>query len=83
MRRGKEMIVIDEEKVNWRPLWNKENNKFELFLKAISALSFLKDRMFFICDGNYCYEAWTTYINRLHEMDQSWHISVDSIFLDT
>jgi hypothetical protein len=38
--------------------------------------------MFFVCDGNHRFKAWTGYINRLHSNDQKWHYSVDSICLD-
>jgi hypothetical protein len=81
--KGEERSISGEERVNWGPLWNEENNKFELFLEATPTLSSLKNRMFFICDGNHRYKAWTRYIERLHKMDQSWHISVDSICLNT
>jgi hypothetical protein len=81
--KGEERSISDEERVCWGPLWNEENNKFELFLEATPALSSLKNRMFFICDGNHPYKAWTGYIERLHKMDRSWHISVDSIYLNT
>jgi hypothetical protein len=40
-------------------------------------------RMFFICDGNHRFMAWTGYIKRLHKDDRDWHYSVDSICLDT
>ena len=69
--KGEERSVNDEEMVSWGPLWNEENNRFELFLEATPILSSLKNRMFFICDGNHYYKAWTRYIERLHKMDQS------------
>jgi hypothetical protein len=81
--KGKERSVSDEERLSWGPLWNEENNKFELFLEATPALSSLKDWMFYICDGSHRYKAWIGYIERLHKMDRSWHILVDSICLNT
>jgi hypothetical protein len=39
--------------------------------------------MFFICDGNHRFKAWTGYIDRLHSNDPEWHYSVDNIYLDT
>ena len=69
--------------MSWGPLWNEEYNKFEIFLKATLALSSLKDQMFFIFDGIYYYKAWIDYIIKLHKMDQSRHILVDFICLDT
>jgi hypothetical protein len=39
--------------------------------------------MFFICDGNHRFKAWTGYIDRLHREDKDCHIAVDSICLDT
>jgi hypothetical protein len=41
--KGEERFVIDDERVSWGPLWNEENNKFELFLEATPTLSFSKD----------------------------------------
>jgi hypothetical protein len=81
--KGEERSVSDEERVSWGPLWNEENIKFELFFEATPALSSLKNQMFFICDSTHSYKAWTGCIERLHEMDQSWHISVDSICFNT
>jgi hypothetical protein len=46
-------------------------------------LKSLCGRMFFICDGNHRFMAWTGYIDRLHSNDPEWHFSVDSICLDT
>jgi hypothetical protein len=39
--------------------------------------------MYFICDGNLRFKAWTGYIDRLHREDKDWYIAVDSICLDT
>jgi hypothetical protein len=39
--------------------------------------------MFFVWDGNHRLEAWLLYINHLHNDEPSWHISIDSIILDT
>jgi hypothetical protein len=43
IKKGDERTISDEERMSWGPLWNEENNKFEFFLKATSALSSLKD----------------------------------------
>jgi hypothetical protein len=40
-------------------------------------------RMFFICDGNHRFKAWTCYIDRLHRDDREWHYTVDNICLET
>jgi hypothetical protein len=39
--------------------------------------------MFFICDSNHRFKAWTGYIDKLHREYKDWHIAVDSICLDT
>ena len=81
--RGEEKFVTDEVKKSWDPLWIQVNNHFESQLKANKHLQHLQGRMFFICDGNHRFKAWTGYIDRLHRDDKDWHISVDSICLDT
>jgi hypothetical protein len=39
--------------------------------------------MFFVWDGNHKLQVWLPYINYLHNDEPSWHISIDSIILDT
>ncbi len=34
-------------------------------------------------DGNHRLQVWLPYINHLHNDEPSWHISIDSIVLDT
>jgi hypothetical protein len=81
--RGEERSVSDAEMRNWDPLWIEVNKHFEDQLRANKHLQHLQGRMFFICDGNHRFKAWTGYIDRLHRDDRDWHISVDSIVLDT
>jgi hypothetical protein len=59
------------------------NNHFDDQLRANKHLQHLQGKMFFICDGNHRFKAWTGYINRLHRDDRDWYIVVDSIVLDT
>jgi hypothetical protein len=59
------------------------NEEFEAKLVANPNLSKLSGRMFFICDGNHRFKAWTSCIKRLHSDELSWHYAVDSICLDT
>jgi hypothetical protein len=42
------------------------NIDFEAKLASNPHLRSLYGRMFFICDGNYRFKAWTGYIDRLH-----------------
>ena len=81
--RGEEKSVTDKVKKNWDPLWIEANNIFESQLKANKYLQHLQGCMFFICDGNHRFKAWTGYIDRLCRDDKDWHISVDSICLGT
>ena len=81
--RGEERSVTEDDKKSWDPLWVEANNLFESQLKASKHLKHLQGRMFFICDGNHRFKAWTGYIDRLHREDRDWHIAVDSICLDT
>jgi hypothetical protein len=39
--------------------------------------------MFFMWDGNHKLQTWMPYIRRVHGDDASWHISMDSILMDT
>jgi hypothetical protein len=81
--RGEERHVKDVDTSNWGPHWTSINTEFEAKLASNPHLSFLCGKMFFICDGNHRFKAWTGYIDRLHQDDREWHYSVDSICLDT
>jgi hypothetical protein len=81
--RGEERSVSEAEMRNWDPLWIEANKLFDDQLKANKHLQHLQGRMFFICDGNHRFKAWTRYIDRLYRDDRDWHIAVDSIVLDT
>ena len=72
-----------EEKQEWGALWNLVNDQFNDQLRSKDCLSYLVDAKFFICDGNHRRIAWMNHITRLHSTELSWHISVDSIILDT
>ena len=72
-----------EEKQEWGALWNLVNDQFNDQLRSNNCLSHLVDSKFFICDGNHKRIAWMNHITRLHSTELSWHISVDSIILDT
>jgi hypothetical protein len=65
------------------PLWIEENNFFGAQLKANPHLKHLQGRMFFVCDDNHRFKAWTWFIDQLHQEVKVWHILVDSICLDT
>jgi hypothetical protein len=80
---GEERLVSEEEKAHWGPHWTTVNIEFEAKLASNPHLRFICGRMFFICDGNHRFMAWTGYIKRLHKDDREWHYSIDSICLDT
>ena len=80
---GEEKLVKDVDTSNWGLYWTLVNDEFEAKLASDPHLNFLCGRMFFICDGNHRFKAWTGYIDRLHSHDREWHYSVDSICLDT
>jgi hypothetical protein len=81
--KGEEQFVRDVDTSNWGPHWISVNEEFENKLASNPHLRFLCGRMFFICDGNHRFKAWTGYIDRLHSDDREWHYSVDTICLDT
>jgi hypothetical protein len=80
---GEERFVIDEDHQKWDPHWTAVNEEFEARLAANLHLSKLSGSMFFICDSNHRFKAWTSYIKRLHNDDCGWHYAVDNICLDT
>jgi hypothetical protein len=80
---GEERFVKDVDTSKWDPHWTSVNKDFEVKLASNPHLRSLYGRMFFICDGNHCFKAWTCYIDKLHRDDLEWHYVVDNIFLDT
>jgi hypothetical protein len=81
--RGEECLLKDVDTSNWGPHWTSVNTEFEAKLASNPHLRFLCGKMFFVCDGNHRFKAWTGYIYRLHRDDIEWHYSMDSICLDT
>jgi hypothetical protein len=59
------------------------NEEFEAKLAANPDLSKLSRRMFFICNRNHQFKAWTSCIKWLHSDELSWHYTMDNIYLDT
>jgi hypothetical protein len=80
---GDERFVKDVDTSNWGPHWTSVNNEFEAKLASNPHLRFLCGHMFFICDGNHRFKAWTGYIDRLYQNDFKWHYSMDNICLNT
>jgi hypothetical protein len=66
---GEEQFVKDEDISKWEPQWTSVNNGFEAKLASNPHLKILYGRMFFICDGNQWFKAWTGYIDRVHKDD--------------
>ena len=80
--RGGVQNISEVDKNHMSLLWKLESDRFDERLLQNKHLQHLVGRMFFICDGNHKFKAWTRFIDRLHRDDPSWHISVDSICLD-
>ena len=80
---GKTREVTEADTWKWGPIWTKKNEEFNNFLLTIPELASFTNTMFFVCDGNHRYQAWTNHIDRLHKTEESWHYLVDSILLDT
>jgi hypothetical protein len=59
---GKERTVTAKDQQHWDPHWTTVNEEFEAKLAANPDLSKLSGRMFFICDGNHGFKAWTSCI---------------------
>lgn len=82
-KNGEERLVKDVNTSNWGPYWTSINDQFEAKLASNLHRKSLCGRLFFICDRNHRYKAWTGYIDQLHSNDQKWHYSIDNICLST
>ena len=80
---GRTHEVSEADKASWGPIWEAKNDEFNSFLQSVPELAGYENLMFFVCDGNHRREAWLNHIQRLHNTEEDWHCSVDSIFLDT
>lgn len=80
---GEYGVFTEEEKAEWGHLWNTVNDAFNLHLSSIPELRHLVDKKFYVCDGNHRRIAWMNYIQRKYSEKLRWHVSVDSIILDT
>lgn len=60
-----------------------ENERFETFLLADLDLKSISMHIFFVQDGNHGLQAQLPYINCLQDDEPSYHISIDSIILNT
>ena len=80
---GQSGVFTPAEKDEWGPIWNEINHDFNTYLMSQAALRHLVDYKFYVCDGNHRRIAWMNHIMRLHATEKIWHISVDSIVLDT
>jgi hypothetical protein len=68
---------------SWGPLWDQQSEAFNLFAESDPELAHLKNRMFYVCDGNHRLLSWMHYIRCLHSFDIDWHYMVDAIVLGT
>ena len=80
---GRTHEVSEADKASWGPIWSSKNDEFDSFLRSIPELASFENLMFFVCDGNHRRQAWLNHIQRLHNTEEDWHCSVDSILLDT
>ena len=80
---GRTHEVSEADKASWGPIWTSKNDEFNSFLRSVPELASFENLMFFVCDGNHRRQAWLNHIQRLHNTEEDWHYSVDSILLDT
>jgi hypothetical protein len=80
---GRTHEVSEADKASWGPIWEAKNDEFNSFLRSVPELAGYENLMFFVCDGNHRRQAWLNHIQRLHNTEEDWHCSVDSILLDT
>ena len=58
---GEESFVKNVDTNKWNPHWTSINKDFEAKLASNPHLRSLCGHMFFICDGNHHFKAWTCY----------------------
>ncbi len=63
--------VTEEDKVKWGPLWDEENEKFNMYLRGFRGMEQYINKMFFVCDRNHRRVAWMNHIERLHADEPS------------
>lgn len=80
---GESQEFTSDEMNGWDDWWKVANAEFLAFLESKPELQYMKNLKFFICDGNHRRIAWMNHITRKYTHDRSWHISVDSIVLET
>jgi len=80
---GQSAVFSEAEKEAWGPIWNSVNDDLNNVLKSQLVLKHLVDHKFYVCDDNHRRIVWMNHIMRLHALEREWHISVDSIVLDT
>ena len=80
---GRTHQVSEADKASWGPIWNSKNDVFNSFLRSVPELASFEKLMFFVCDGNHRRQAWLNHIQRLHNTEEAWHYTVDSILLET
>jgi len=76
-------LVFEAEKAKWGPLWNFVNDTFNDYMSSRQKLQHLHDAKFYVYDGNHYCIVWMRHIKRLYSTIPKWHITVDSIVLDT
>jgi hypothetical protein len=69
-KHGELRSVSDKDRSSWGPHGTAANSEFKAKLAANPHLKFFFGHMFFICDGNHRFKAWTGYIKRLHKNNQ-------------
>ena len=65
-KHGEERLIKDVDTSNKGPHWTSVDIEFEAKLASNPHHHFLCDKMFFICNRNHRFKAWTSYIYRLY-----------------
>lgn len=55
-----ETLTVADVKDNWDPIWTRLNQEFELECDAVEEFKILKDKMFWVFDGNHRFTAWSS-----------------------
>ncbi len=73
--------TIDEFKADWDPIWTQLNEDFERECEAVEEFRVLKNKMFWIFDGNHRYTAWSR-VAKEHPESHMYHPCVRFSLLD-
>lgn len=78
-----EEALVDFYEEGWDQHQKVAIDEFEVFMRGDPYLSMFSKCMFHVQDESHHLQAWMSFITWVHLDDATWHICINSIFLDT